>query len=64
MAKSLDDSVGKIVEALTRSNKLKDTIIVFTIDNGGATQFSFSGIISADMASNYPLRSVSRFYFN
>lgn len=57
MVKSLDDSIGEIVETLNRSSKLKDTIIVFTTDNGGPIQIS---TLSANTASNYPLRSVMR----
>ncbi len=35
MIESLDDSVGKIVAALTRFNVDKNTMVIFTSDNGG-----------------------------
>ena len=33
----LDDAVGRIVEALRRTNRLENTLLVFTSDNGGST---------------------------
>jgi arylsulfatase A-like enzyme len=56
MVKALDDSIGELVEALKDSGKLKDTIIAFTVDNGGPTAFR---IVHPNTASNYPLKSVS-----
>lgn len=56
MVKALDDSIGELVETLTRTGKMKDTIIAFTTDNGGPTSFR---IVHPNTASNYPLRSVS-----
>lgn len=56
MVKSVDDSVGEIVESLKRSGKLEDTIIVFTSDNGGPSTLR---LIHPNFASNYPLRGVS-----
>lgn len=52
----MDDSIGELVESLTKSGKMKDTIIAFTNDNGGPTAFR---IVHPNTASNYPLRSVS-----
>jgi arylsulfatase A-like enzyme len=55
MVKALDDSIGTLVESLTASGKMKDTIIVFTTDNGGPSAFR---IVHPNFSSNYPLRSV------
>lgn len=49
----LDESVGKVVEALESSDMLKNSVIVFTTDNGGpANGFNINA------ASNWPLRGV------
>lgn len=37
MNKSMDDSVGAIIESLERTNQLENTLIVFTSDNGGVS---------------------------
>lgn len=53
MLSKLDESVGKVVEALENENMLQNSIIVFTTDNGGpAAGFDINA------ASNYPLRGV------
>lgn len=49
----LDQSVGEIVQSLARKNMLKNSVIVFTTDNGGpAAGFDLNA------ASNWPLRGV------
>ncbi|XP_054721641.1 arylsulfatase B-like [Uloborus diversus] len=48
---SLDDSVGKLVDALNRTGMLQNSIIVFTTDNGGDASGDGVG-----KASNFPLR--------
>ena len=54
MLYKLDESVGKVVEALNKKKMLQDCIIVFTTDNGGpAAGFDLNH------ASNWPLRGVS-----
>lgn len=35
MVKSLDDNVGKVMQALNDAGKANDTIVIFTSDNGG-----------------------------
>ncbi|RZF37524.1 hypothetical protein LSTR_LSTR008562 [Laodelphax striatellus] len=51
MLTKLDESVGKVVAALQSSKMLKDSLIVFTTDNGGpAAGFNLNA------ASNWPLR--------
>lgn len=37
LVKSLDDNVGKVLEALKRTDLEQDTLLVFTNDNGGQT---------------------------
>lgn len=50
----LDESVGKVVQALQDAAILQDSIVVFTTDNGGpAAGFNINA------ASNWPLRGVS-----
>lgn len=49
----MDSSVGKVVKALEKKDMLRDSIIIFTTDNGGAAAgFNFNA------ASNWPLRGV------
>lgn len=53
MMKALDDSVGKVIEALGEAKMLENSIVIFMSDNGAPTigQYSNAG-------SNYPLRGV------
>lgn len=49
----LDESIGKVVQALQDAGILQDSIVVFTTDNGGpAAGFNINS------ASNWPLRGV------
>ena len=51
MLYKLDESFGKIIKAMNDANMLKNTIVVFTTDNGGpAAGFDLNA------ASNWPLR--------
>lgn len=53
MLTKLDDSIGKVVEALSNNKLLENSIIVFSTDNGGpAAGFNLNA------ASNWPLRGV------
>lgn len=53
MVTHLDDSVGAVVRALETRNMLKDSIIVFSTDNGGPADG-----FNSNAASNWPLRGV------
>ena len=49
----LDESVGKVVEALRANQMLHNSVILFSTDNGGpAADFN------KNAASNWPLRGV------
>ncbi|KAI4462998.1 arylsulfatase [Holotrichia oblita] len=53
MLTKLDESVGRVVEALAKAKMLENSIIVFSTDNGGpAAGFNLNA------ASNWPLRGV------
>lgn len=51
MLAALDDSVGELIKGLLFSNAIKNTIVVFTTDNGGA-----AGGVDNSAGSNWPLR--------
>jgi arylsulfatase B len=56
MISKLDESVGKVVEALKEKNILNDTIILFYSDNGAPSEGLFD-----NSGSNHPLKGVSKF---
>ena len=53
MVHELDQSVGRVVQALSEKNMLKDTIIVFSSDNGGVP-----APMNKNEGSNWPLKGV------
>ena len=57
MLKNLDTNVGKVIGALEELGVTKDTIIVFTSDNGG------SCMPASRPTSNYPLRASKGFNY-
>jgi arylsulfatase A-like enzyme len=57
MVSKLDESVGEIVHALTDTNMLNNSIIIFISDNGAPSVGVFQ-----NWGSNYPLRGVRVIY--
>lgn len=51
MVSALDDSVGQVVKVLNETGLMKNTVLVFTTDNGGPTN-GYDG----NAACNWPLR--------
>ena len=58
MIHELDQSIGKMVQALSDKGMLKDTIIVFSSDNGGPPEPKVITNLDRNRASNWPLRGV------
>jgi len=56
MIESLDDSVGRVVEAIERLGLGEKTILLFASDNGGLGGYRDEGLGSRDVTSNKPLR--------
>lgn len=56
---TLDESVGKVIQALHKNKMLKNSIVIFISDNGGPT-FDSAGLagLFQNFASNWPLRGV------
>ena len=59
MLYKLDESVGKVTKALQENGMLKNSIIVFTTDNGGP-----AAGFDRNHASNWPLKGVRIFICN
>ncbi|XP_071037127.1 arylsulfatase B-like [Parasteatoda tepidariorum] len=51
MSSALDDSIGDLFESLHKAKMLRNSLIVFTTDNGGAVQMR-----DGSSASNWPLK--------
>jgi len=54
MVSKLDESVGRVVQALQRHHMLENSIIVFLSDNGAPTKGR-----QPNWGSNWPLKGVS-----
>ncbi|WP_129699285.1 sulfatase [Parabacteroides goldsteinii] len=54
MVESLDENVGRVLQALKKNGLDENTIVVFTSDNGGMATSNQTGNIPT---SNYPLRA-------
>jgi len=65
MVSKLDESVGRVVEALTEKKMLQNTIIVFMSDNGSPSfdnsgrNFGANVGVTPNWGSNFPYRGVS-----
>ena len=53
MVESIDDSVGSVVEALRELGLEKDTLVIFTSDNGGFAKATSNSPLRANKGSNY-----------
>lgn len=65
MVSKLDESVGRVVQALKERKMLENTIIVFTSDNGSPSydnsgrSYPADAGITQNWGSNFPFRGVS-----
>ncbi|XP_032679732.1 arylsulfatase J-like isoform X2 [Odontomachus brunneus] len=57
---TLDESVGRVVDALKRAEMLDNSIIIFLSDNGAQTV----GEVHRNYGSNYPLRGLKSSFFD
>jgi arylsulfatase A-like enzyme len=58
MIRSIDDSVGRVVAALEKHGLSKNTVVIFTSDNGGVGGYEREGIKKGgSITDNAPLRS-------
>lgn len=55
---AMDDAIGLVTQSLKKAGMWKDTLLVFTSDNGGPVDGT-----DANMANNYPLRGCKGGYF-
>ncbi len=57
MVKSLDDSVGRVLEHLRARNLAENTVVIFTSDNGGYVGMDRKSGQNVPVTNNAPLRS-------
>ena len=53
MVESVDDSVGRVLATLRRLNLEKNTLVIFTSDNGGFAKATSNSPLRANKGSNY-----------
>ncbi|MGB1707866.1 MAG: sulfatase [Rubripirellula sp.] len=53
MVESVDESVGRVMRTLRRLNLDKDTLVIFTSDNGGFAKATDNSPLRANKGSNY-----------
>lgn len=53
MVESVDESVGRVMRTLQRLNLDKDTLVIFTSDNGGFAKATDNSPLRANKGSNY-----------
>jgi len=56
MIHSLDDSVGRILDKLDELKLAKNTVVIFTSDNGGLGGYNVLDLKTRDVTSNAPLK--------
>lgn len=56
MIASVDESVGRIMDKIDQLGLAKDTLIIFTSDNGGVGSYKSSGVEAGEITDNSPLR--------
>lgn len=61
MLKSLDDSVGRVIQSLKDEGMLENSVLIFIADNGGVPVDDLNS--HGNAGSNWPLRGVKLFKF-
>jgi arylsulfatase A-like enzyme len=56
MIESIDESVGRVMKALSDLGLEKDTIVIFISDNGGVGGYAAAGVNARSITNNFPLR--------
>lgn len=56
MVENLDQNCGRLIQWLEQNDELKNTIIIFTSDNGGYGGYLDAGVDQKDITHNHPLK--------
>lgn len=56
MVENLDQNCGRLIQWLEQNDQLKNTIIIFTSDNGGYGGYLDAGVDQKDITHNHPLK--------
>jgi arylsulfatase A-like enzyme len=56
MIKSVDESVGRVVETLDKLGLADNTLVIFASDNGGVGGYRRAGLVKEGITDNAPLR--------